>query len=75
MLNTTQQADLLRDIQEHLAEPSGRVMVATYLRATVYDRRHAGMFALRGGRLHVARGRSWDCIDGCAIKFGRMVTR
>jgi hypothetical protein len=73
MATPIEQANLLRDILARLAEPGGRVMVATYLRATVYDRRHAGMFALRGGRVHVARGRHWDCIDGCAIKFGRMV--
>jgi hypothetical protein len=32
------------------------------------------MFRVRGNSLYVQRGKHWDCIDGCAIRFGRMVT-
>jgi hypothetical protein len=58
----------------HLCRPSadrlnavlaagGTVVVATYLRATQYRSRHAGMFFERGGALYVRRGRSADCLS------------
>jgi hypothetical protein len=42
----------------------GRVVIPTYVRATIYTPRHAGMFRLgKSGSLYVQRGRNWDCID------------
>jgi hypothetical protein len=57
-----------RRIAAHLAA-GGRVVVATYTRATYYDQRHAAMFRATRTGLFVQRGKAWDCIDGCAIRF------
>lgn len=65
-LHTAQQK--ARQIAAHLAA-GGRVMVATYTKATFYDQRHAAMFRATRSGLFVQRGKAWDCIDYCAIKF------
>ena len=53
---TTTFADRLN---AHL-ERNGTVQVTTYMRSTVYRRRHAGMFEDRDGSLYVKRGRHRD---------------
>jgi polygalacturonase len=58
-------------IQEHLSVPGNKVMVATHLKATVYSAAHVSMFRANADGLFVQRGRYWDCIDYCAIKFGK----
>ena len=64
----TPRSALLPKIQETLK--SGlRVQVSTHLRSTVYDERHAGMFKASGRSLYVQRGKNWDCIDYCSIRF------
>ncbi len=48
----------------------GRVVLATYTRATVYDQRHIEMFKFKGDSMYVRRGRkAWDCFDGCGIRL------
>lgn len=60
----------LARIQAHLAVRGNKIMICTYTRATVYDSRHVGMFRATERSLYVQRGRSWDCIDYCGIRFG-----
>jgi hypothetical protein len=48
----------------------GAVIVATYTKATQYDARHIEYFKLSGKSLYVRRGKHWDCIDYCALRFG-----
>ena len=43
-------------LNAHL-ESGGVVQVTTYLRSTLYNRKHAGWFTERGGNLHVRHGR------------------
>ena len=43
------------------------VYVSTYLRATKYQPKHAGMFKAFKNGAYVQRGKSWDCIDFCKI--------
>lgn len=62
----------LAKIQAHLAVKGNKVMVATALRATVYSSKHVGMFKATANGLLVQRGKAWDCIDYCAIRFGAM---
>jgi len=68
----TNAAEKLEEIQTHLATKGNKVMVCTHLRATTYDHRHIGMFKANTGGLFVQRGRAWDCIDYCAIRFGSL---
>lgn len=49
-------------INKHL-ELGGTVIVATYLRTWQYDKKHAGMFFMKGDNLHVKRGKSNDCLS------------
>lgn len=58
----------LAAILGHLAV-DGRVVVATPLKATVYTKKHATMFKAHKGSVYVQRGKSWDCIDYCAIRL------
>jgi hypothetical protein len=55
-------------IAAHL-NSGGKVVVATYTRASVYSRKHADMFRATSSGLHVRTGKRWDCIDYCAIRF------
>ncbi len=60
-------------IQAHLRS-QGVVVVATYTKATYYrEAWHADLFKANRAGAWVKRGKLWDCIDGCAIKFGRSV--
>lgn len=69
---TNKPSELLPEIQSALR--SGlRVQVSTYLRSTVYDSRHAEMFKAKDHSLYVQRGKAWDCIDYCSIRFERKV--
>lgn len=60
----------LRKIVNHL-EAGGRVMVATYTKATVFDARHVEKFKATKSGLYAQYGKRWDCIDGCAIRFSK----
>lgn len=55
-------------IAAHL-DSGGTVIVATCTHATVYSKRHAGMFRATRSGLLVRSGKRWDCIDYCAIRF------
>lgn len=44
------------------------VMIATYTKATQYDKRHGEMFKATRSGAWVQRGKHWDCIDGAGIK-------
>lgn len=66
-------AERLAEIQAALKE-GRRVQVSTYLKSTVYDERHIGMFRATEKSLYVQRGRAWDCIDYCSIRIERKVS-
>ncbi len=55
-------------IAAHLAS-GGEVVVGTHTRATVYSRRHAGLFRATRSGLYVRSGQRWDCIDYCTIRL------
>jgi hypothetical protein len=55
-------------ITAHL-ESGGRVIVGTYTQATIYSKKHAALFRATNSGLYVRRGKHWDCIDYCAIRF------
>jgi hypothetical protein len=58
-------------IKSHLAS-GGVVIVATHLKAAQYDgARFVDSFKATRSGAFVRRGKNWDCIDGCAVKFGR----
>ena len=44
------------------------VQLATYTKATNYDARHADWFKATKAGAFVRRGKSWDCIDLCALR-------
>ena len=48
----------------------GAMIVATHTKATQYGQKHLSMFRLTADGLYVQRGKHWDCIDGCALRFG-----
>jgi hypothetical protein len=67
----TDKKELLNAIQETLN--SGlRVQVSTHLKSTIYDSRHVGMFKVSGNSLYAQRGKKWDCIDYCSIRFEKL---
>ncbi len=70
--NTLQasRAETFAKIQDTLAAGM-RVQVSTHYKSTVYEPKHVGMFKLADGSLYVQRGKSWDCIDYCSIRFER----
>ena len=48
----------------------GVVMVATYTKATQYDKlSHSALFKATPNGLYALHGKKWVCIDGCSIKF------
>ena len=62
-------------LNNHL-ENGGVVQVTTYLRSTVYEPKHAGLFFEKAGELFVKRGRKADCLGRTAaplvgIRLGR----
>jgi len=66
-------AERLAEIQAALKD-GRRVQVSTHLKSTVYDERHIAMFRTMKNSLYVQRGRAWDCIDYCSIRFERRVS-
>jgi hypothetical protein len=58
----------LSDIHTHLSA-GGRIVVATYTRATVYTAKHADLFRATKSGLYVTRGKSRDCLNFTTIKF------
>lgn len=70
METTVTAAEKLNKIQTHLAVAANKVLVATAWKATLYSTKHIGMFKVAGTSLYVQRGKVWDCIDYCAIRFG-----
>jgi hypothetical protein len=57
------------EINNHLKN-NGVVMVSTYGRATQYEKKHAGMFAMKSdGNLYVRRGKRFDCLTTCKGKM------
>jgi hypothetical protein len=47
----------------------GRVVVGTMTKATVFNTKHVEMFKAAKSGAYVQRGKGWDCIDFCAVKF------
>lgn len=61
---------LVRTIQDALSA-DGSVVIATYTKATQYDRRHVAMFKATPTGAYVQRGKRWDCIDFAGISIVR----
>ena len=63
---------MLEKIQNHLKQ-GGTVVVSTYCRAWQFDGpKYAEYFRQDSkGSLYMRRGKSWDCIDYCAIRAYR----
>lgn len=59
---------LRRKIEETLAR-GGVVQVATQTKYTNYHPKHAHLFKYGRFSTYVARGKNWDCIDFCQIRF------
>lgn len=59
---TTKSRPTADELNAHLAN-GGTVQITTYLRSTLYARKHAGWFSERGGSLHVQSGRRHDCLS------------
>jgi hypothetical protein len=57
---------LHRRIQAHLTR-GGRVLVATHLKSWIH--RDPDRFQCRRDGVYVRRGKQWDCINYCAIRF------
>jgi hypothetical protein len=55
-------------IAAHLTS-GGRVLVGTYTRAIVYSGKHVDLFRATSSGLYVRKGKHWECIDYCAIRF------
>lgn len=49
----------------------GAVQICTSLKATVYTAKNADMFKATKGGAFVQRGKSWDCINYCGIRFSK----
>jgi hypothetical protein len=60
---------LQRKIIETFAK-GGAVQIVTHLKATTYQSKHAEMFKFDRFSAYVARGKRFDCIDFCQIRFG-----
>jgi hypothetical protein len=65
----------LAEIQAQLATPGNVVQVTTYLKSTVYEHKHAGMFKATNTGLYVQRGKRWDDISRTSIRFGKWVDK
>ena len=58
----------LANVLRHL-QAGGRIMIATYTKATIYDQRHGGMFQARKDGLYVQHGKRWDCLNFTMLHF------
>jgi hypothetical protein len=63
---------LVARIQETL-NAGGCVVIATCTQARQYDVRSVDSFKATKTGAYVKRGKSWDCIDYCGIRFARPV--
>jgi len=63
-------ARLFKQIVDHLAE-NGIVQVTTYLKSTLYEKKHLSLFSANEAGVYVQRGKKRDCISNCGIRFGR----
>lgn len=66
---------LLNEIKEHL-EKDGRIQITTYLKSTIYSKKHADMFFSKNDNLHVKRGKQSDQLSIkdqilVSIRFGK----
>ena len=59
---------LYKQIQDTFAA-DGTVTIATYAKATHYDKRHANMFKSLKDGVYVQRGKGWDFISLCGFRF------
>ncbi len=50
-----------KELNLHLAS-GGVVQVTTYLKSTLYQKKHAGMFVQKGADIYVQRGKHLDCL-------------
>jgi len=67
---------LYATIQTTLADANGVVMVSTYTKATQYGHKHAGWFTLAAnGDVYVVSGKKRVCVNLCAFRFGKMVSK
>jgi hypothetical protein len=57
-----------RKITIHFAR-GGKVLVGTYTRATIYNRKHIDLFRATQSGLLFKCGKNWNCIDYAAIRF------
>lgn len=64
--------ELFERIIKHL-DDDGVVQVSTYTKSTLYRRKHSTMFTSDSKGVYVKRGKNWDCISYCSIRFGRAV--
>lgn len=61
--------NMIEEIKLHLSE-GGRVMIATYTKATLYDKRHIEMFKVGAdGSPLVQHGKRWDDIRFSTIRL------
>ena len=60
--------NVLEEIKNHLTT-GGRVVVATYTKATVYDNRHVNMFSANDKDLFVNHGKRPICITYTSLRF------
>ena len=58
----------VRDIRQHL-EAGGTVVISTWAKHTKADKRHVDMFRSSRSGAYMQRGKNWDNIDYCAIRF------
>lgn len=68
-MNTMTKQERFDKIIETL-KAGGAVIVATYTKATLFDARHIANFKITASGLYAKYGRTWLCIDGCALRFG-----
>ena len=73
-MTTTATETMADKINRHL-ESDGAIQVTTYMKSTIYTKKHVGWFRMIGENLFVNRGRTKDClsIDGkviVGIRFG-----
>lgn len=59
---------LIKKIQETL-KANGLVIIATYTKATQYDKRHVDYFKATRNGAYVKSGKQWLCIDRCGFRF------
>lgn len=46
-----------------------RVVIGTYTKATVYDRRHVAMFRADARGAWVQHGKRWEDFSGCSVRI------